>query len=92
MAGIGGAIAAAANDDPVIAEINALLDERIRPFLASDGGWLEAEPEAPTASDPATAATAAAAAAKARRVAAAPGAQAEATAGTSADAQRPAAE
>jgi Fe-S cluster biogenesis protein NfuA len=40
-AAVGGAIAAAANDDPVIAEINALLDERIRPYLASDGGWLE---------------------------------------------------
>ncbi len=39
---VGGAIAAAVNgDDPVIAQINALLDERIRPFLASDGGWLE---------------------------------------------------
>ncbi len=38
---VGGAIAAAANDDPVIGEINALLDERIRPYLASDGGWLE---------------------------------------------------
>lgn len=39
--GVGGAIAAAASDDPVIAEINELLDERIRPYLASDGGWLE---------------------------------------------------
>ncbi|HUF04760.1 MAG TPA: NifU family protein [Aridibacter sp.] len=38
---VGGAIAAAASDDPVIAEINELLDERIRPYLASDGGWLE---------------------------------------------------
>jgi Fe-S cluster biogenesis protein NfuA len=40
---VGGAIAAAVNggDNPVIAQINALLDERIRPFLASDGGWLE---------------------------------------------------
>ncbi|MEZ5424979.1 MAG: NifU family protein [Pyrinomonadaceae bacterium] len=38
---VGGAIAAALNDDPVIAEINELLDERIRPYLASDGGWLE---------------------------------------------------
>ncbi|MGI8467923.1 MAG: NifU family protein [Pyrinomonadaceae bacterium] len=38
---IGGAIAAAISDDPKIAEINALLDERIRPYLASDGGWLE---------------------------------------------------
>lgn len=40
-AAVGGAIAAAASDDPKIAEINALLDERIRPYLASDGGWLE---------------------------------------------------
>ncbi|MDM7923659.1 MAG: NifU family protein [Pyrinomonadaceae bacterium] len=38
---VGGAIAAAAADDPKIAEINTLLDERIRPYLASDGGWLE---------------------------------------------------
>ncbi len=38
---VGGAIAAAVSDDPKIAEINALLDERIRPYLASDGGWLE---------------------------------------------------
>jgi NFU1 iron-sulfur cluster scaffold homolog, mitochondrial len=40
-AALGGAIAAAANDDPKIAEINALLDDRIRPYLAGDGGWLE---------------------------------------------------
>lgn len=40
-AAVGGAIAAAATDDPRIAEINNLLDERIRPYLASDGGWLE---------------------------------------------------
>lgn len=38
---IGGTIGIALSDDPVIAEINAILDERIRPFLASDGGWLE---------------------------------------------------
>ncbi len=38
---VGGAIAAAANGDPKIAEIDSLLDERIRPYLASDGGWLE---------------------------------------------------
>lgn len=38
---VGGAIAAAASDDPVVAEINQLLDDRIRPYLASDGGWLE---------------------------------------------------
>jgi Fe-S cluster biogenesis protein NfuA len=41
-AAVGGAISAAANaDDPVIREIDALLDDRIRPYLASDGGWLE---------------------------------------------------
>ncbi len=40
-AAVGGAIAAAASDDPVLREINALLDERIRPYLAGDGGWLE---------------------------------------------------
>ena len=39
---VGGAIGAVAgNDNPKIAEINALLDDRIRPYLASDGGWLE---------------------------------------------------
>ena len=40
-AAIGGAIAAVASDDPKIREIEALLDERIRPYLAGDGGWLE---------------------------------------------------
>ena len=38
---VGGAIAAAVSDDPKIAQINELLAERIRPYLASDGGWLE---------------------------------------------------
>jgi Fe-S cluster biogenesis protein NfuA len=38
---IGGAIGAALSDNPKIAEIDAILDERIRPYLASDGGWLE---------------------------------------------------
>lgn len=38
---IGGAIGVALSDDPKIAEISAILDDRIRPFLASDGGWLE---------------------------------------------------
>jgi NFU1 iron-sulfur cluster scaffold homolog, mitochondrial len=38
---VGGAIAAAVSDDPKVAEINALLDDRIRPYLAGDGGWLE---------------------------------------------------
>lgn len=40
-AAVGGAIAAAAADDPKLREIEALLDERIRPYLAGDGGWLE---------------------------------------------------
>ncbi|MGH9820420.1 MAG: NifU family protein, partial [Pyrinomonadaceae bacterium] len=40
---VGGAIAAAASDDPTLARINDLLDERIRPYLAGDGGWLEIE-------------------------------------------------
>lgn len=38
---VGGALAAAVSDDPKLAAINALLDERIRPYLAGDGGWLE---------------------------------------------------
>src|ERR1043165_4469996 len=41
-AAVGGAIAAAAaHDDPKLREIDALLDDRIRPYLAGDGGWLE---------------------------------------------------
>jgi len=42
-AAVGGAIAAAVNgsDNPKLREIDALLDERIRPYLAGDGGWLE---------------------------------------------------
>jgi Fe-S cluster biogenesis protein NfuA len=40
-AAVGGSIAAAASDDPKLAQINDLLDERIRPYLAGDGGWLE---------------------------------------------------
>ncbi|MGD9562123.1 MAG: NifU family protein [Pyrinomonadaceae bacterium] len=40
-AAVGGAIAAAVSDDPRLAEINALLDDRIRPYLAGDGGWLD---------------------------------------------------
>jgi NFU1 iron-sulfur cluster scaffold homolog, mitochondrial len=38
---VGGAIAAAISDNPKIAEINAILDDRIRPYLAGDGGWVE---------------------------------------------------
>lgn len=40
-AGIGGAIGVALSDNPLIAQINELLDERIRPYLAGDGGWVE---------------------------------------------------
>jgi NFU1 iron-sulfur cluster scaffold homolog, mitochondrial len=38
---VGGAIASVASDDPKLREIEALLDDRIRPYLAGDGGWLE---------------------------------------------------
>jgi len=38
---VGGAIGVAVSDDPKLREIEALLDERIRPYLAGDGGWLE---------------------------------------------------
>jgi len=40
-AGVGGALGALLSDDPRLARINDMLDERIRPYLASDGGWLE---------------------------------------------------
>jgi|SRR5438105_6917623 len=40
-AGLGGALGALVSDDPRLARINEMLDERIRPYLASDGGWLE---------------------------------------------------
>jgi Fe-S cluster biogenesis protein NfuA len=41
-AAVGGPIAAAASfDDPKLRQIDALLEERIRPYLAGDGGWLE---------------------------------------------------
>jgi len=38
---VGGAIAAAASDDARLTQINEILDDRIRPYLAGDGGWLE---------------------------------------------------
>lgn len=39
---VGGAIAAAGtDDDPKLREIQALLDEKILPYLAGDGGWME---------------------------------------------------
>src|SRR5438270_13224987 len=39
--GVGGALGTLMSDDPRLARINEMLDERIRPYLASDGGWLE---------------------------------------------------
>jgi len=38
---IGGSIAVAVSDDPRLTQINEILDEKIRPALAGDGGWLE---------------------------------------------------
>jgi Fe-S cluster biogenesis protein NfuA len=40
-AGIGGAIAAVTSDDPRLLRINEILDEKVRPYLMSDGGYLE---------------------------------------------------
>lgn len=40
-AAVGGSIAQAVNDDPRLGQINDILDARIRPALAGDGGWLE---------------------------------------------------
>jgi Fe-S cluster biogenesis protein NfuA len=40
-AGVGGRLGTLMSDDPRLARVNEILDERIRPYLASDGGWLE---------------------------------------------------
>ncbi|MGI8655761.1 MAG: NifU family protein [Pyrinomonadaceae bacterium] len=40
-ASVGGSIAALVSDDPRLIQINEILDEKIRPALAGDGGWLE---------------------------------------------------
>ena len=40
-AAVGGAIAAATSDDPRLLKINEILDERVRPALMGDGGYLE---------------------------------------------------
>jgi Fe-S cluster biogenesis protein NfuA len=40
-AAVGGTIAAVTSDDPRLMQINEILDERIRPFLAGDGGWVD---------------------------------------------------
>lgn len=40
-AGVSGALGALMSDDPRLLRINEILDERIRPALAGDGGWLD---------------------------------------------------
>jgi NFU1 iron-sulfur cluster scaffold homolog, mitochondrial len=40
-AAVGGSIAAVLSDDPRLTRINEILDEKVRPALAGDGGWLE---------------------------------------------------
>jgi len=40
-AAVGGAIAAVTTDDPRLGKINEILDERVRPALMGDGGYLE---------------------------------------------------
>jgi Fe-S cluster biogenesis protein NfuA len=38
---VGGPVAAVLSDDPRLVRINEILDEKVRPALAGDGGWLE---------------------------------------------------
>src|ERR1041384_7370681 len=40
-AAVGGAIGAVTSDDPRLLKINEILDEKVRPYLAGDGGYLE---------------------------------------------------
>jgi len=40
-AAMGGSLAAVLSDDPRLIKINEILDEKVRPALAGDGGWLE---------------------------------------------------
>ena len=40
-AAVGGAIAAVTSDDPRLLKINKILDEKVRPYLMGDGGYLE---------------------------------------------------
>jgi NFU1 iron-sulfur cluster scaffold homolog, mitochondrial len=40
-AAVGGSIAALASDDPRLLRINEILDEKVRPALMGDGGYLE---------------------------------------------------
>ena len=39
-AAVGGAIAAVTSDDPRLLRINEILDEKVRPYLMGDGGYL----------------------------------------------------
>ena len=39
--GVGGAIAAVMSEDPRLLRINEILDEKVRPYLMGDGGYLE---------------------------------------------------
>lgn len=41
VAAVGGPIAALASDDPRLLKINEILDEKVRPALMGDGGYLE---------------------------------------------------
>ena len=40
-AAVGGSIAAVTSDDPRLLQINEILDEKVRPALMGDGGYLE---------------------------------------------------
>jgi len=40
-AAVGGAIAAVTSDDPRLLKINEILDDKVRPYLMGDGGYLE---------------------------------------------------
>jgi len=40
-AAVGGALAAVASDDPRLLRVNEILDEKVRPALMGDGGYLE---------------------------------------------------
>src|SRR5213078_2524862 len=41
VAAVGGAIAAVTSDDSRLVRINEILDEKVRPYLMGDGGYLE---------------------------------------------------
>jgi len=41
VSAVGGAIAAVTSDDPRLMRINEILDEKVRPYLMGDGGYLE---------------------------------------------------